>query len=180
MLNICPVPLLGLGQLYHNAKVGSHPIEKLAFVIRNVQHAHRLTTCISAVCLSMLVLSKVIKPRLSKRHPWVSFIPEILLVVISTTLLCDCFDWDERGVDILGKVSAGAVHAHFPIHQGAVWRYALSGEVMSTAVVLSIIGYVDSIVAAKQSATKYNYAISPNRELTAIGLGKPTQSRANG
>lgn len=32
-------------------------------------------------------------------------------------------------------------------------------------------GYVDSIVAAKQNASQFNYAISPNRELTALGIG---------
>ena len=32
-------------------------------------------------------------------------------------------------------------------------------------------GYVDSIVAGKQNASQFNYAISPNRELTALGIG---------
>lgn len=154
-------------------------MEKLVFVIENLGHAHRLTAAISVICLLVLVTTKIFKPRIARTRPWISFIPEILLVVITATLLCDYFDWDERGVSILGKVSAGAVHAHFPIHQGKIWRYAVSEEVLSAAVTLSIIGYVDTIVAAKQNAAKYNYAISPNRELTAMGLGESPACHAS-
>lgn len=32
-------------------------------------------------------------------------------------------------------------------------------------------GYVDSIVAAKENSAKFGYAISPNRELVALGAG---------
>lgn len=38
-------------------------------------------------------------------------------------------------------------------------------------ITIAIMGYVDSIVAGKQNASRYNYAISPNRELTALGIG---------
>ena len=34
-----------------------------------------------------------------------------------------------------------------------------------------IVGFLDSIVAAKQNAGLYGYSISPNRELVALGAG---------
>lgn len=34
---------------------------------------------------------------------------------------------------------------------------------------ISIIGFLDSIVAAKQNAARFGYSISPNRELVALG-----------
>lgn len=46
---------------------------------------------------------------------------------------------------------------------------------LSTSAVIAIIGFVDSIVAAKENAGKYAYNISPNRELVA--LGKATYPR---
>jgi MFS superfamily sulfate permease-like transporter len=52
-------------------------------------------------------------------------------------------------------------------------RFALSPEVTSVAVTIALVGYVDSIVSAKENASRFNYPISPNRELTAFGLGKP-------
>ena len=36
---------------------------------------------------------------------------------------------------------------------------------------ISVIGFLDSIVSAKQNASKYGYSISPNRELVALGAG---------
>jgi len=34
---------------------------------------------------------------------------------------------------------------------------------------ISIVGFLDSIVAAKQNAARFSYSISPNRELVALG-----------
>lgn len=36
---------------------------------------------------------------------------------------------------------------------------------------ISVIGFLDSIVAAKQNASRFGYSISPNRELVALGAG---------
>lgn len=36
---------------------------------------------------------------------------------------------------------------------------------------VSIVGFLDSIVAAKQNAARFSYSISPNRELVALGAG---------
>lgn len=35
---------------------------------------------------------------------------------------------------------------------------------------ISIIGFLDSIVSAKQNAAKYSHEVSPNRELVALGM----------
>ena len=34
---------------------------------------------------------------------------------------------------------------------------------------ISVVGFVDSIVAAKQNSARFGYSISPNRELVALG-----------
>ena len=36
---------------------------------------------------------------------------------------------------------------------------------------ISVAGFLDSIVSAKQNAAKYGYSVSPNRELVALGAG---------
>lgn len=41
---------------------------------------------------------------------------------------------------------------------------------------MTILGYLDSIVAAKQAATRYQYSISANRELVALGAGNIVSS----
>jgi MFS superfamily sulfate permease-like transporter len=44
----------------------------------------------------------------------------------------------------------------------------------TTCRLISIIGFLDSIVAAKQNAARYSYSISPNRELVALGAANLT------
>jgi MFS superfamily sulfate permease-like transporter len=34
---------------------------------------------------------------------------------------------------------------------------------------ISVLGFLDSIVAAKQNSARFGYSISPNRELVALG-----------
>lgn len=36
---------------------------------------------------------------------------------------------------------------------------------------ISVVGFLDSIVAAKQNSARFGYSISPNRELVALGAG---------
>lgn len=40
-----------------------------------------------------------------------------------------------------------------------------------TVRLISVAGFLDSIVSAKQNAAKYGHSISPNRELVALGAG---------
>lgn len=41
---------------------------------------------------------------------------------------------------------------------------------------ITVIGFLDSIVAAKQNAQRFGYSISPNRELVALGAGNIVSS----
>ena len=36
---------------------------------------------------------------------------------------------------------------------------------------IAVVGFLDSIVAAKQNGARFGYSISPNRELVALGVG---------
>ena len=80
------VPLLGLegqAQLHH---IGQEtPIDKLIFVIEHVSRIHKLTACISIVCLILLVSAKIVKPKISRKHKWINYVPEILIVVVVAT-----------------------------------------------------------------------------------------------
>ncbi|KAI8833909.1 hypothetical protein BC829DRAFT_422437 [Chytridium lagenaria] len=48
-----------------------------------------------------------------------------------------------------------------------------------SALLISVIGFVESIVVAKTYATKHNYAVSPNRELVALGVANTFGSAVN-
>ena len=72
-------------------------------------------------------------------------------------------------MEILGAV---------PINTGTFVQFPLGKLTLrylrrttSTAVLISVVGFLDSIVAAKQNAARFGYSISPNRELVALGAG---------
>ncbi|KAF7782781.1 hypothetical protein Agabi119p4_2157 [Agaricus bisporus var. burnettii] len=121
-------------------------------------------------------------------------IDRLLLVVIASTVLSAHYQWDEDGLDILGsvKVTTGSSFFVSPFTTKTL-KYAHSTT--STAFIISIVGFLDSIVAAKQNAAHFGYSISPNRELVALGaanvgasfipgtlpaFGSITRSRING
>jgi len=76
--------------------------------------------------------------------------------------------WDDDGITILGDVPihTGGHFLRFPFHHH---HLPYLRETTSTAVLISIVGFLDSIVAAKQNAARFSYSISPNRELVALG-----------
>jgi MFS superfamily sulfate permease-like transporter len=85
------VPLLGLSALAKQLHLShSLPLDKLFFIIENISRTHRLTALISLVSLLILLASKIVKPKLIKRYRWISYIPEILIVVVVATCKSVC------------------------------------------------------------------------------------------
>ena len=93
------------------------------------------------------------------------------MVVIGTTFLSYLFRWDLDGVSVLEDVHGGFITPTFP-------KFSLSrvNGLFLSAVLISVIGYVESIVVAKTFAGKYNYSVYPNRELIALGTGNIVSS----
>ncbi|RIA97374.1 sulfate transporter family-domain-containing protein [Glomus cerebriforme] len=144
----------------------SSSVQIFIYIVTHFNRAHVLTTIVSFSSLIFLLITGFIKKKLSKRWPQVQFIPEILICVIIFTILCNIFNWDKDGVDILGSIKGGG----FPSFQ---IPYPPSGihimDCFEAAALISVIGFVESIVVTKTYATKHNYAVSANRELVALG-----------
>ncbi|KAH8115181.1 sulfate anion transporter [Phellopilus nigrolimitatus] len=162
------IPMLGLTELEH--VLNPHTtLDKFVFLLQNVvTHEHRPTTLISFGALAVLVFVRYTKT-IFRKYWFIYRIPEVLIVVIVSTVLTDIFDWDALGVSVLGAVpisSGNGSFIHFPVHKSTL-RYMQSTT--STAISIAVIGYLDSIVAAKQNAAHFGYSISPNRELVALG-----------
>lgn len=179
--------MLGLVGLQHQLNPHS-TLEKIVFLVDNAfTHTHKLTAVVSFSALAILVTLRKLKV-ICKRWWFIYRLPEVFLVVVISTskrdqylsdhsfyadhlsVLSDEFDWDSDGIDILGDVpiNTGGHFVQFPVHRHTL-RYLR--RTTSTAVLISVIGFLDSIVSAKQNAAKYGYSISPNRELVALGAG---------
>ncbi|KAF9202806.1 hypothetical protein BGZ49_007072 [Haplosporangium sp. Z 27] len=161
------ISLFGLKALAEEFGIGeqSSTVEKLLFIIEHFNRIHILTTVVSFSSIIFLLSFGSLKKRLTKLS-FLQFIPEILLCVILYTVLTALFRWDKDGLEILGANKAeGFLLPSIPAVPEGVSIRALFG----TSVLISIIGFVESIVISKQYATKHNYSVSPNRELVAMG-----------
>ncbi|KAF5355089.1 hypothetical protein D9756_005571 [Leucocoprinus leucothites] len=187
------IPMFGLTKLMH--EVDPHTtVEKILFLCEyTLTHANWLTTAVSFGALSALIALRFIKNQF-KQYWFIYRLPEVLIVVIASTIMSAYCGWHEEGVDVLGSVSVttGDSFFVFPFNS-TILKFA--HRTTSTAVIISIAGFLDSIVAAKQNAAIFGYSISPNRELVAVGManvagafipgtlpafGSITRSRMNG
>ncbi|KAI9320801.1 sulfate transporter family-domain-containing protein [Dichotomocladium elegans] len=157
--------LLGLVELSEESGIteASSSIDRLVFIIRHVGEAHPLTTWVSCVSVLCLLMVRVIKSRVPK----LALLPEVLMVVIVSTLLTSYYSWDEQGLAILGKIeTSGLPLPSIP----AFPENKLLKDLLVTSAMIAVIGFVESVVIAKTYSSRHNYTVSANRELVALGV----------
>ncbi|KAI8808677.1 sulfate transporter family-domain-containing protein [Cladochytrium replicatum] len=120
------------------------PIEHLLHVIKHLDSTHTLTAVISLISISFFLSMRMLKHRY-KSVRWFQMIPEILLLVVTSTFCAYMFRWDLGGVDVLKDVPGGFVPPRLIPARTSV------GKIKSAY------------------AGKHNYTVSPNRELVALG-----------
>ncbi|KAF7726540.1 hypothetical protein EC973_008671 [Apophysomyces ossiformis] len=161
------ISLLGLVELSEKAGISeaSSTIERFWFVINNLQSVHKLTVHVSVTSIAILLGMRMIKSKYG-RPTWLQLFPEVLLVVIASILMTQYFHWNEQGLAILGEVGTSTIPLpslpRLPSH-----KYLK--DLLVSSALISVIGFVESIVIVKTYSSRYNYAVSANRELVALG-----------
>jgi MFS superfamily sulfate permease-like transporter len=165
--------LLGLGDMA--TKIGLTPdsttIQRLLFLGSHIRYAHPLTSAFSATILTVLVCT----PYLKQRHHlgWVNRVPEVLVVVITSITVCRIGRLDQAGLDVLGQVGGSTSTFNLPLPFPSMPRLPHDVDIKAiivNAAIITIIGFVESIAAAKSFARRHNYFVSANRELVALGI----------
>ena len=87
-----------------------------------------------------------------------------VLVILATTLASFTGDFEGRGVALVGDVPQGLPSLSLPSFDLALWS-----ELAVSAMLISIIGFVESVSVGKTLAAKRRQRIDPNRELVALG-----------
>ena len=110
--------------------------------------------------LKPLLLSTGMKPRLAdvltKAGP--------VAAVVVTTLSVWLFGLDKHGVSIVGKVPSGLPPLSMPSFDPEIWS-----QLLVAGILISVIGFVESVSVAQTLAAKRRQRIVPDQEL--IGLG---------
>ena len=145
--------------------------ETLIHAIEQLGHAHLATTLVGLGAIALLLASrqplarvltgigvpKAIVDPATKTGP--------LLVVVLTILVVWGFGLDgHAGVAIVGIIPAGLPPIGLPSFDAAIWA-----ELLPAAVLISLVGFLESVSVAKALASKRRQKIDANQELVGLG-----------
>ncbi|WP_300271196.1 SulP family inorganic anion transporter [Halomonas sp.] len=98
-----------------------------------------------------------------------------ILAVAATTLASWALGLDERGVALVGEVPAGLPPLTWPAFDAGLWR-----ELMVAALLISIVGFVESVSVGQTLAAKRRQRIDPDQELVGLGTSNIAASLTGG
>ncbi|KAK6346649.1 hypothetical protein TWF696_006769 [Orbilia brochopaga] len=162
------IPELGLTAAAKEEHVThASSVTKVDFLIRNITNIHGETALLSIVSLSVILIVKAIRSKVEHRHSWVVFIPDRFVVVTVATTLAAQLKWKARGIEVLGDVAEGSFALRFPFKHENIPEIR---ESLPTAFLIAVLGFFESVVAAKSLGSPIDSNISSNRELVALGF----------
>lgn len=172
------ITMLGLNLILNDisADPSSHihsPFDKMKFVFANYSKYHPLTFHVSAAALVSVLVIRNLKSRALKsknqRLQLAVYVPEILLLVITTTLATSYFRWNHSGLEILGSVDQvdSSITIYNPFKKSSL---SLIKKLSPSGFVCAMLGFFESTTALKSLGSRYDLPISSNRELVALGV----------
>lgn len=150
--------IIGFSQVKHLLGISiprkDHFYETVAEVAKGLSDTQTTTLVLGLAALVSLLLLKRVMPRL----------PGALVVVVASIIAVELFDLESRGVRTVGEIPDSLPSFGLPSFDGS-----LIGNLVPTAIVITIVGFMESIAVAKVYARRHGYEVEPNTEL--IGLG---------
>ena len=156
--------ILGLKVEAHNA------IELIWGLAQNIFHAHGLTAAMGLGVVAFLFWARRgLKPlllrlglsgRLAEMLARAGPVAAIALSAWLTWFL----RWHEQGVKIVGVVPQGLPPLTWPSFDVSLWK-----ELAVPALLISVVGFVESVSVGQTLAAKRRQRIEPDRELVALG-----------
>lgn len=128
--------------------------ETVLEVLSNASGTKGTTLALGVVALVLLFALKAFAPR----------VPAALVVVIGSILAVELLDLEDRGVKVVGDIPDSLPSFGLPDFSGSLF-----GDLIGTAFVITLVGFMESIAVAKVYARRHRYDVEPNSEL--IGLG---------
>lgn len=98
-----------------------------------------------------------------------------VLAVILTTLAVDVLDLQQAGVATVGAIPGGLPGLSLPAFDAGLWR-----ALLLPALLISLIGFVESVSVAQTLAAKRRQRIDSNAELTGLGMANLASAVSGG
>lgn len=150
--------IIGFSQVKHLLGISierkDHFHETVWEVLDNVSGGNGATIALGVIALVVLFLLKRSAPR----------VPGALVVVVGSILAVELLDLEDRGVSVVGDIPDSLPAFGLPDIDGS-----LVGSLVSTAFVITLVGFMESIAVAKVYARRHRYEVEPNKELVGLG-----------
>ncbi len=98
-----------------------------------------------------------------------------ILAVMITILITWGFDLVLIGVKVVGEVPTGLPSLSLPVWDLDLWK-----QLLTSALLISIVGFVESVSVAQTLAAKRRQRITPNQELIGLGTANIAASLSGG
>eukprot|EP01104_Vermistella_antarctica_P008941 TRINITY_DN228_c0_g1_i4.p1 TRINITY_DN228_c0_g1~~TRINITY_DN228_c0_g1_i4.p1 ORF type:complete len:713 (+),score=97.48 TRINITY_DN228_c0_g1_i4:462-2600(+) len=146
-------------------------------VIQALGSTHWIAVYVGGGSVVFLFFVKILKI-VFRKYALMKLIPEILIVVVATTFLTWKFELYNE-ITVLGA-NPKNLEGSFPVPSWSASpiRFISVGDglpllkkLFPSAIIISIVGFVEAMVVGKKYAGEFDYQVSPNRELVAFGFG---------
>lgn len=149
---------------------GDHFFDLLLVLIAQAPSVHGLTLILGVVTIGFLVwVRKGLRPlliRFGLPLGLADFCVKAgpVAAIVLSSLLAWALDWQEKGVKLVGAIPQGLPPLTVPIWDPALWR-----ELLVPALLISAVGFVESVSVGQTLAAKRRQRIEPDQELIALG-----------
>ncbi len=150
--------IIGFSQAKHLFGIDTdrkeHFYQTVLEVARNLPDTNPATLVVGGVSLATLFAIKRLAPRL----------PAALVVVVASIGVVELFRLEDRGVSVVGDIPDSLPGFGLPAFSGS-----LLSNLATTALVITAVGFMESIAVAKVYARRHRYELDPNNELLGLG-----------
>ena len=176
--------LIAASQLKHilGIPAGGHTlVEIVASLAEGIQDSNWPTLVIGAAVTAFLFwVRSRLKPLLIRLGAGVRAADSVakagpVVAVIATILAVDLLSLETQGVSVVGAVPQGLPPLTLPSFDLELWR-----QLFVSALLISVIGFVESVSVAQTLAAKRRERIDPNRELLGLGAANVAASVSGG
>jgi SulP family sulfate permease len=160
---------------------GQHFFDILSALARQISHTHLLTLAIGVSTIIFLFwVRKGLKPLLQRAGLGPRLADSLAkagpVAAIAVTLtLTWWLEWQTQGVKIVGAVPQGLPPLTLPL-----WDLSLLKQLALPALLISIVGFAESVSVGQTLAAKRRQRIEPNQELIALGASNLSASLSGG
>lgn len=173
-----------LSQLKHVVGVsaeGDNARVLLVQLASSLEHIHAVTLLVGVVVMTYLLWARKylagvlesfgIKPGLAALFSRAAPILAVVVAIGASWLM----GLEGKGVAVVGAVPSGLPTLSIPGVNLELWR-----ELLVPALLLSLIGYVESVSVGKTLAAKRRQSVAPNRELFGLGAANLASAVSSG